>query len=341
MARLEVTRCGSVARAPSHRMGRAARARAAAVRLTWADDDFGSARRRRSSPTTACRSARSPRRLQLRCVAASTPMPGRRHAELLAACAGERDLPQALAAIDLALWDGAGPRAGGPWRALLERGRAARCPSTRRSAPRTARAAAAGGAAPRASAASRSRSGSATTPGASPQCAPRSGRTMAIRIDANGAWVARPGAREPARAGPGRSRVRRGTGQRSRRCARCARAVCRGDGRDGGRAGRRGSGAADAVCLNIARCGGISGCCATAAARAAGTAVYVASTFDGPLGVAAGVHAAAALASAGPCRRAGWRRWGRSRLRWIRFAPARRDRVPDGPACSGRRERRH
>ena len=36
------------------------------------------------------------------------------------------------------------------------------------------------------------------------------------------------------------------------------------------------------------------------AARAAGSAVYVASTFDGPLGVAAAVHAAAALAASGP-----------------------------------------
>ena len=31
------------------------------------------------------------------------------------------------------------------------------------------------------------------------------------------------------------------------------------------------------------------------AARAAGSAVYVASSFDGPLGIAAGVHVAAAL----------------------------------------------
>ena len=31
------------------------------------------------------------------------------------------------------------------------------------------------------------------------------------------------------------------------------------------------------------------------AARAAGSSVYLASTFDGPLGIAAGVHAAAAL----------------------------------------------
>jgi L-alanine-DL-glutamate epimerase-like enolase superfamily enzyme len=55
---------------------------------------------------------------------------------------------------------------------------------------------------------------------------------------------------------------------------------------------------ADAVCLKIARCGGISGLLAAASlVRATGAEAYVASTLDGPLGVAAGVHAAAALAS--------------------------------------------
>ena len=34
--------------------------------------------------------------------------------------------------------------------------------------------------------------------------------------------------------------------------------------------------------------------------RASGAEAYVASTLDGPLGIAAGVHAAAALASRGP-----------------------------------------
>ena len=43
------------------------------------------------------------------------------------------------------------------------------------------------------------------------------------------------------------------------------------------------------------------GCCATrAAARTAGSEVYVASSFDGPLGIAAGLHAAAALAATRP-----------------------------------------
>jgi L-alanine-DL-glutamate epimerase-like enolase superfamily enzyme len=65
--------------------------------------------------------------------------------------------------------------------------------------------------------------------------------------------------------------------------------------------GASAAGAVDAVCLKIARCGGITGVLReAAAARAAGARVYVASTYDGPLGIAAGVHAAAALAATGP-----------------------------------------
>jgi L-alanine-DL-glutamate epimerase-like enolase superfamily enzyme len=65
--------------------------------------------------------------------------------------------------------------------------------------------------------------------------------------------------------------------------------------------GALGAGVADAVCLKISRCGGISGLIAAATlVRASGAEVYVASTLDGPLGVAAGLHAAAALASRGP-----------------------------------------
>ncbi len=61
------------------------------------------------------------------------------------------------------------------------------------------------------------------------------------------------------------------------------------------------AGVADAVCLKISRCGGIGGLLAAAAlVRASGAEVYLASTLDGPLGVAAAVHAAAALASRGP-----------------------------------------
>jgi len=54
-------------------------------------------------------------------------------------------------------------------------------------------------------------------------------------------------------------------------------------------------GAVDHVVLKVTR-GGITGVLEAArAARAAGSEVYVASTYDGPLGLAAGVHVAAAL----------------------------------------------
>ncbi len=66
--------------------------------------------------------------------------------------------------------------------------------------------------------------------------------------------------------------------------------------------GAAGSGAADAVCLKIARCGGIGALLDDArAAREAGSDVYVASTYDGPIGIAAAVHAAAALGDVRHC----------------------------------------
>ncbi|MGE4427479.1 MAG: mandelate racemase/muconate lactonizing enzyme family protein [Solirubrobacteraceae bacterium] len=56
------------------------------------------------------------------------------------------------------------------------------------------------------------------------------------------------------------------------------------------------SGAADAVVLKVGRSGGIGGLLARATlARSTRADVLIASTWDGPLGVAAGVHAAAAL----------------------------------------------
>ncbi len=59
---------------------------------------------------------------------------------------------------------------------------------------------------------------------------------------------------------------------------------------------------ADAVCLKVGRCGGISGLLSQAAlVRATGADVYLASTMDGPRGIAAAVHAAAALRVDLPC----------------------------------------
>jgi L-alanine-DL-glutamate epimerase-like enolase superfamily enzyme len=59
---------------------------------------------------------------------------------------------------------------------------------------------------------------------------------------------------------------------------------------------------ADAVCLKIARSGGITALLAQAAlVRATGAEVYLASSFDGPLGIAAALHCAAALRPAAAC----------------------------------------
>ena len=61
------------------------------------------------------------------------------------------------------------------------------------------------------------------------------------------------------------------------------------------------AGAAHAVCLKISRCGGISGLIAAAGVvRSSGADPYLASTLDGPVGTAAALHAAAALAARGP-----------------------------------------
>ena len=59
---------------------------------------------------------------------------------------------------------------------------------------------------------------------------------------------------------------------------------------------------ADAVCLKIAGCGGITGVLEAAQrARAAGYEVYLASTYDGPLAIAAALHVAAALGPERAC----------------------------------------
>jgi L-alanine-DL-glutamate epimerase-like enolase superfamily enzyme len=58
----------------------------------------------------------------------------------------------------------------------------------------------------------------------------------------------------------------------------------------------------DSVCLKVARCGGISGLLSAARrARVAGYRVYLASTLDGPLGIAAALHTAAAVGPDRPC----------------------------------------
>ena len=127
---------------------------------------------------------------------------------------------------------------------------------------------------------------------------------MAIRVDANGAWetpeeaIAHLRALAPAGIELCEEPVH---GVAKLRAVRAKSPVPVAMDETGAERGAPGSGAADAVCLKISRCGGISGLLRDArAARAAGTKVYVASSWDGPLGIAAGVHAAAGLRASGP-----------------------------------------
>jgi L-Ala-D/L-Glu epimerase len=62
------------------------------------------------------------------------------------------------------------------------------------------------------------------------------------------------------------------------------------------------SGATPIVCLKLSRCGGITGLLEAAEmALAAGGEVYLASTLDGPLGIAGALHVAAVLRPQRPC----------------------------------------
>ena len=126
---------------------------------------------------------------------------------------------------------------------------------------------------------------------------------MALRLDANGAWsvehaVAEIGALSPA----GLELVEEPVhGVEAMRRVRERVAVRVAVDETAAEAGALSARCADAVCLKLSRCGGISGLLAAAAlARATEADVYLASSFESPLGVAAAVHAAAALASRGP-----------------------------------------
>jgi L-alanine-DL-glutamate epimerase-like enolase superfamily enzyme len=130
------------------------------------------------------------------------------------------------------------------------------------------------------------------------------GDAMAIRVDANGAWptvdeaLAHLRALAPAGIELCEEPVH---GIEAMRALRARSPVPLAMDETAAERGAPGAGAADAVCLKVGRCGGISGVLRDArAARAAGTKVYVASNFDGPLGIAAGLHAAAGLRASGP-----------------------------------------
>jgi len=225
--------------------------------------------------------------------------------QLIEACRQACDLPQALAAIDLALWDRAGRRAGRPVADLLTDSPAEDVPvnatlsaiDRAQAAEQAARAVAEG------FECVKLKVGVGDDAGRVAAVRAATGPHAELRLDANGAWSVPEAVRAiEALAPAGLELVEEPThGLEAVRAVRERVAVRIAIDETAAEHGALGAGVADAVCLKISRCGGIAGLIAAAAlVRASGAEVYVASTLDGPLGVAAAVHAAAALASRGP-----------------------------------------
>jgi L-alanine-DL-glutamate epimerase-like enolase superfamily enzyme len=225
---------------------------------------------------------------------------------VLEACRHARDLPQALAAIDLALWDRAGQRAGRPVAELLTDDPLDAVPvnATVDAADRAGAATACAQAAAAGFSCVKLKVGVGDDAGRVAAARAAGGPQLELRLDANGAWEVEEAVRTiEALAPAGLELVEEPVhGTRALREVRDRVPVRIAMDETGDEPGAVASGAADAVCLKVARRGGISGLLATAAlAQATGAEVYLASTFDGPLGIAAAVHCAAALRVQAPC----------------------------------------
>jgi L-Ala-D/L-Glu epimerase len=230
---------------------------------------------------------------------------GMNGAEIVDACRRADDLPEAFAAIDLALWDRAGKRVGRPVASLITDTPASGVPvnATLSALDRAGAAEQAAHAIERGFACLKLKVGVGDDAGRVAAVRASAGAHVALRVDANGAWSVEQAVRNIEALAPsglelveepvhGLSEVRE---VRERVAVRVA------IDETAAEHGALTAGVADAVCLKISRCGGISGLLAAASlVRASGAEAYVASTIDGPLGIAAGVHAAAALASRGP-----------------------------------------
>jgi L-Ala-D/L-Glu epimerase len=234
---------------------------------------------------------------------------GKNGAQLIDACRAADDLPAAIAAIDMALWDRAGRRAGRPVAALLT-DRPAQAVPVNATLSALDRAGAATQAAAAVAAGFRClkvKVGIGDDAGRVAAVRAAAGPEADLRLDANGAWSVNEAVRAIEVLSPtGLELVEEPThGLEAVREVREQVPVRVSIDETAAEHGALGAGVADAVCLKISRCGGISGLIAAATlVRASGAEVYLASTLDGPLGVAAALHAAAALASRGvvpPC----------------------------------------
>jgi o-succinylbenzoate synthase len=220
--------------------------------------------------------------------------------DLLDACRAVAELPQALAAVDLALWDRAGNRERRPVSELIadEPAATVRVNATIAAEDRAGAAGAAARAAREGYSCVKVKVGVGDDAGRVAAVRAAAGPRMELRLDANGAWdVEQAVASIEALAPAGLELVEEPVhGVEAMRAVRERVAVRVAMDETATEPGSLTAAVADAVCLKVSRCGGISALLAQAAlVRASGADVYLASTFDGPLGIAAAVHCAAAL----------------------------------------------
>jgi L-Ala-D/L-Glu epimerase len=225
---------------------------------------------------------------------------------LLDACRRAADLPQALAAVDMALWDRAGKREGLALSALIAGDALEAVPvnASIGALDRTGAAAAASAAVADGYACVKVKVGIGDDAGRVAAVRAAAGPAMAIRLDANGAWNVDEAVRaiemlepaglelveEPVHGVAALREVRERVGVRIAIDESVA------------ESGALSTGAADAMCLKIGRAGGISTLLSQATlVRALDADVYLTSAYDGPLGIAAALHCAAALRVELPC----------------------------------------
>jgi L-Ala-D/L-Glu epimerase len=217
--------------------------------------------------------------------------------ELLAQCTELAVLAPTVAAIDLALWDLEGRRTGQPvWRLLGARVAEPVEVNYTIAAPDRA------GAAAQASAARaagfrcvKAKVGIGDDAGRLAAIRAVLGPDVAIRLDANGAWSTDEAAAALRALGPAGIELCeepvRGLAQIREVAAKTTVPIALDE--TASAIGALEDRVCQAVCLKIASCGGITGVVRAARqARAAGYEVYLASTLDGPLGIAAALHAA-------------------------------------------------
>jgi L-alanine-DL-glutamate epimerase-like enolase superfamily enzyme len=221
-------------------------------------------------------------------------------------CRREADLPQALVAVEMALWDRGGKRDGRSLAHLIAGDPLDHVPvnASISALDRAGAAAAAAAAAADGYSCVKVKVGIGDDAGRVAAVRAAAGPHMAIRLDANGAWTVDEAVRaiealsatglelveEPVHGVDALREVRERVTVRI--------AIDESVPESGGLA----TGAADAVCLKLARAGGISMLLSQASlVRALGADVYLTSSYDGPLGVAAALHCAAALRVTLPC----------------------------------------